>query len=229
MNAIIGAIAQPIGWVLSFIYNLVGNYGVAIVIFTLLVKFCLFPLYSKQIRSTAKMSQLSPKMKAIQQKYANDKQMLNVKMSEFYKEEKFNPAAGCLPMIIQMPIIFGVFALLRQPLLYMNSDMLFAVHESFLWIVDLTQPDKWVLPILAGIATYLSFLTTNNKQAQTQPGMDGMMKMMKYVFPLMIVLMGRSYAAGLSIYWFFGQFIQIFFNLYLGKYRNNLKKEGGKK
>ena len=117
------------------------------------------------------MSQLSPKMKAIQQKYANDKQMLNVKMSEFYKEEKFNPAAGCLPMIIQMPIIFGVFALLRQPLLYMNSDMLFAVHESFLWIVDLTQPDKWVLPILAGIATYLSFLTTNNKQAQTQPGM----------------------------------------------------------
>lgn len=229
MNGIIGAIAQPIGWVLSFIYNLVGNYGVAIVIFTLLVKLLLFPLYSKQIKSTAKMSQLSPKMKAIQQKYANDKQMLNVKMSEFYKEEKFNPAAGCLPMIIQMPIIFGVFALLRQPLLYMDSNMLFAVHESFLWIVDLTQPDKWVLPILAGIATYFSFLTTNNKQAQTQPGMDGMMKMMKYVFPLMIVLMGRSYAAGLSIYWFFGQFIQIFFNLYLAKYRNNLKKEGGKK
>jgi YidC/Oxa1 family membrane protein insertase len=228
MNAIIGAIAQPIGWILSFIYGLVGNYGVAIVIFTLLVKLCLFPLYSKQIRSTAKMSQLSPKMKAIQQKYANDKQMLNIKMSEFYKEEKFNPAAGCLPMLIQMPIIFGVFALLRQPLLYMNSDMLYAVHESFMWIVDLSQPDKWVLPILAGLATFFSFLTTNNKQAQTQPGMDGMMKMMKYVFPLMIVMMSRSYAAGLSIYWFFGQFIQIFFNLYLGKYRTKLK-EGGKK
>ncbi len=228
MNAIIGAIAQPIGWILSFIYGLVGNYGVAIVIFTLLVKLCLFPLYAKQIRSTAKMSQLSPKMKAIQQKYANDKQMLNIKMSEFYKEEKFNPAAGCLPMLIQMPIIFGVFALLRQPLLYMNSDMLYAVHESFMWIVDLSQPDKWVLPILAGLATFFSFLTTNNKQAQTQPGMDGMMKMMKYVFPLMIVMMSRSYAAGLSIYWFFGQFIQIFFNLYLGKYRTKLK-EGGKK
>jgi len=228
MNAIIGAIAQPIGWILSFIYGLVGNYGVAIVIFTLLVKLCLFPLYAKQIRSTAKMSQLSPKMKAIQQKYANDKQMLNIKMSEFYKEEKFNPAAGCLPMLIQMPIIFGVFALLRQPLLYMNSDMLYAVHESFLWMVDLSQPDKWVLPILAGLATFFSFLTTNNKQAQTQPGMDGMMKMMKYVFPLMIVMMSRSYAAGLSIYWFFGQFIQIFFNLYLGKYRTKLK-EGGKK
>jgi YidC/Oxa1 family membrane protein insertase len=229
MNTIINAIAQPIGWVLSFIYGLVGNYGIAIIIFTLLVKLCLYPLYAKQIRSTAKMSQLSPKMKAIQQKYANDKQMLNVKMSEFYKEEKFNPAAGCLPLLIQMPIIFGIFALLRQPLLYLDSDMLFAVHESFLWMVDLSQPDKWILPILAGIATYLSFLTTNNKQAQTQPGMDGMMKMMKYVFPLMIVLMGRSFSAGLSLYWFFGQFIQIFFNLHLSKVRENLKKEGGKK
>jgi len=229
MNAIIGAIAQPIGWVLSLIYGLVGNYGIAIIIFTLLVKLLLFPLYAKQIKSTAKMSQLSPKMKAIQQKYANDKTTLNIKMQEFYKEEKFNPAAGCLPMLIQMPIIFGVFALLRQPLLYMQSDMLFAVHESFLWIMDLSQPDKWVLPILAGIATYFSFLTTNNKNAPAQAGMGEMMKMMKYVFPLMIVLMGRSFAAGLSIYWFFGQFIQIFFNLYLGKYRANLKKEGGKK
>ena len=68
MNAIIGAIAQPIGWVLSFIYGLVGSYGIAIIIFTLLVKLALFPLYAKQIKSTAKMSQLSPKMKAIQQK-----------------------------------------------------------------------------------------------------------------------------------------------------------------
>jgi len=229
MNTIIGAIAQPIGWVLSLIYGLVGNYGIAIIIFTLLVKLLLFPLYAKQIKSTAKMSQLSPKMKAIQQKYANDKTTLNIKMQEFYKEEKFNPAAGCLPMLIQMPIIFGVFALLRQPLLYMDSDMLFAVHESFLWMLDLSQPDKWILPILAGIATYFSFLTTNNKNAPTQAGMEGMMKMMKYIFPLMIVLMGRSFAAGLSIYWFFGQFIQIFFNLYLGKYRANLKKEGGKK
>lgn len=132
-------------------------------------------------------------------------------------------------MLIQMPIIFGVFALLRQPLLYLDSNMLFAVHESFLWIMDLSQPDKWILPILAGVATYLSFLTTNNKNTPTQAGMEGMMKMMKYIFPLMIVLMGRSFAAGLSIYWFFGQFIQIFFNLYLGKYRTKLKKEGGKK
>ena len=229
MNGFIGAIASPIGWVLEFIYGLVGNYGIAIIIFTLLVKLLLFPLYSKQVKSTARMSQLSPKMKAIQQKYANDKQMLNVKMSEFYKEEKFNPAAGCLPLIIQMPIIFGVFALLRQPLLYMEPNMLFAVHENFLWIIDLSQPDKWILPILAGIATYLSFLTTNNQQAQTQAGMEGMMKMMKYIFPLMIVLMGRSFAAGLSLYWFFGQFIQIFFNLYLGRMRKNLSKEGGKK
>lgn len=229
MNTIIGALAQPVGWLLSSIYDLIGNYGITLIVFTLIVKVCLYPLYSKQIKSTARMAQVQPKMKALQQKYANDKQTLNMKLSEMYKEEKFNPAAGCLPMLIQMPIIFGIFALLRNPLAYLQSDeMLFAVHESFLWMVDLSQPDKWILPILAGIATFISFRITSQQQSAAQPGgMGSMMKMMQYFFPVMIVLMGRSFPAGLTIYWFVGQFIQIFFNLHLNKVRKKIK-EGGK-
>jgi len=230
MNTIIGALAQPIGWLLTHIYELVGNYGITLIIFTLIAKFCLYPLYAKQIKSTARMAQMQPKMKALQQKYANDKQTLNMKMAELYKEEKFNPAGGCLPLLIQMPIIFGIFALLRNPLAYIHTEqMLFAVHESFLWMMDLCQPDKWILPILAGIATFISFRMTSQQQAAAQPGgMGGMMKMMQYFFPLMIVLMGRTFPAGLTIYWFFGQFIQIFFNLHLNKVREKLRKEGGK-
>ena len=82
---------------------------------------------------------------------------MSIKLQELYKEEGINPAGGCLPMLIQMPIIFGLFALLRNSMLYLNesSEMLFAVYESFLWLSDVSQPDKWILPILAGIATYV--------------------------------------------------------------------------
>lgn len=234
MNTVIGAIAKPLGSLLFFIYDLVGSYGIALLVLTAIVKFALYPLYAKQIKSTAGMSKIQPKMKAIQQKYANDKEMMNQKMAELYKEENFNPMAGCLPMIIQMPIIFGLFALLRNPLLYMgqNSSMLFAVHESFLWMSDLSQPDKWILPIAAGIATYFSFAMSQQQQqagAGAAGGMGGMMKMMKYFFPVMIVLLARAYPAGLSIYWFFGQVIQVFFNLRFNKMRKKLNEEGGKK
>ncbi|MGL4483480.1 MAG: YidC/Oxa1 family membrane protein insertase [Anaerovoracaceae bacterium] len=232
MNQIIGFIAQPLGIALAFIYSLIGNYGITLIVFTVIVKLVLYPLYAMQIKSTAKMSELQPKIKALQQKHKNDKETLNMKMAELYKEEKFNPAGGCLPMLIQMPIIFGLFSLLRNPMAYMNSgEMLFAVHESFLWMTDLSQPDKWVLPILAGIATYISFSQTQAQQSTAQMGqMGGMMKMMKYVFPVMIVLMGRSFPAGLTIYWFIGQVVQIGINVRLNKMRAKLKEQsGGKK
>jgi len=234
MQTIIGAIAKPLGLLIGAIYGVVGNYGISLIILTLIVKFCLYPLYVKQIKSTTKMSAVQPKMKAIQQKYATDKEMMNIKMSELYKEEHFNPMSGCLPMIIQMPIIFGVFALVRNPLLYLSDNqMLFAVHESFLWMTDLSQPDKWILPIAAGVATYISFSMTQQQQSDVggAGNMGGMMKMMKYFFPVMIALMARSYPAGLSIYWFFSQVIQIFFNMRMNKIRAEIlgDNKGGKK
>ena len=145
---------------LDLLYSVINNYGITIIVFTVIVKLCLYPLYIKQTKSTAKMSEVQPKMQALQRKYANDKETLNIKMAELYKEEKFNPMGGCLPMLIQMPIIMGLFALLRNPMMYMNDNsMIFAYHEPFIWIADLSQPDLWILPIIAGVATFISFLS----------------------------------------------------------------------
>ncbi|MDP4114177.1 MAG: YidC/Oxa1 family membrane protein insertase [Bacillota bacterium] len=224
MNTLIGWVAQPLGMLLSFLYGFFNNYGITIVAFTVIIRAILFPLYADQIKHSARMADVQPKMQALQKKYANDKEMLNIKMMELYKEEKFNPMRGCLPMLIQMPIIFGLFALLRNPTVFIQSNsMLMAVHESFFWIPDLSQPDPWVLPILAGIATFFSFSQT---QMQTQMGdnnqMGSMMKMMKYFFPITIVWMGRSFPAGLTIYWFIGSVIQIFQTIGLNRWRKKL-------
>lgn len=223
-----GIIAVPLGYLLTFIYNFVGNYGVSLIILTAIVKLVLFPLYVKQIKSTANMQELQPKMQEIQEKYAHDQAKMNEAMQELYSKENFNPLGGCLPMLIQFPIIMGLFALLRNPMKYLRSeDMLFAVHESFLWIKDLAQPDLWILPIAAAVATYFSFTMTQNL---TQAGADNaqmksMNMMMKYVFPLSILVIARSYPAGLAIYWAGGQAIQIFLNIRMNKIRKEMREK----
>nr|WP_245157202.1 YidC/Oxa1 family membrane protein insertase [Anaerovorax sp. IOR16] len=206
-------------------YSFIDNYGITLIVFTVIVRLCLFPLYANQIKHTSKMQDLQPKMVAIQKKYANDKETMNQKMQELYQEEKFNPMLGCLPMLIQFPIIIGLFALLRNPTLYIdNSSMLMAVHESFLWIPDLSQPDSWILPIAAGITTYFSFSMTQS-QSTSENAANPMMKMMKYFFPVMIVWMGRSFPAGLTIYWFIGNLIQVFQTIALNKLKKKAKEE----
>ena len=150
-------------------------------------------------------------------------------MTKLYREEKFNPMGGCLPMLIQFPIIMGLFTLLRNPMKYIADDkMLFAVHQSFLWIKDLGQPDLWILPIAAAIATYFSFAMTQQLTGQNDM-MGGQAKsmnlVMKYFFPLSILWLARSYPAGLAIYWAGGQFLQIFLNIRMNKYRAKLKEE----
>lgn len=220
-----GIIAKPLGWLLTQLYSIVGNYGITLVILTVIIKFALYPVYKKSIMSTVGMSDMQPRMKELQRKYANDKEKLNEKMSELYKEEGYNPMGGCLPMIVQMIVIMGLFGLLRNPMIYVSSDtMYFAIHEGFLWIKDLSQPDLWILPILAGITTFFSSWLSQ----QTNPNMQGgnfMMKMMQYFFPIMIVWLARTYPSGLAIYWFIGQFMQIFFNLRFNQIRKALKEK----
>ena len=86
MYTILGVIAEPLGWLLSFLYGFINNYGITIIIFTIIVKMCLYPLYIKQTKSMARMSEVQPKMLALQRKYANDKETLNIKMAELYKD-----------------------------------------------------------------------------------------------------------------------------------------------
>ena len=178
-----GFIAVPLGYLLTFIYKLVGNYGISLIILTVLVKLLLYPLYFKQIKSTASMSSLQPKMKAIQEKYKNDKEKMN--------EE------------LQKPEVAAV-------------------------IEDLGQPDLWILPIAAAVSTYISFAMTQQLTGQNEMmgGQGKSMNMiMKYFFPLSILWLARAYPAGLAIYWAGGQFIQIFLNIRMNKFRAKLKEE----
>lgn len=233
MSNLLGFIARPLGMLLSGIYGVIGNYGITLIIFTVIVRLCLFPLYANQIKHTAKMGNVQPKMQEIQKKYANDKEEMNKKMMELYQQENFNPMRGCLPMLIQFPIIIGLFTLLRNPMKFMDSspEMLMAVHEKFFWIPDLSQPDLWILPILAGITTFLSFSIT---QAQNNPGaaannqMNGMMKMMRYFMPIMIVWMGRSFPAGLTLYWFTGNLFTILQSRVLNAWKKRLMEKDKK-
>ena len=224
-----GFIAVPLGYLLTFIYKLVGNYGISLIILTVLVKLILYPLYFKQIKSTASMSSLQPKMKAIQEKYKNDKEKMNEEMAKLSKNENFNPMGGCLPTLIQIPILWGLFTLLRNPIRYIaDENMIFAVHQSFLWIKDLGQPDLWILPIAAAVSTYISFAMTQQLTGQNEMmgGQGKSMNMiMKYFFPLSILWLARAYPAGLAIYWAGGQFIQIFLNIRMNKFRAKLKEE----
>ena len=224
-----GIIAKPIGHQLMLIYKLVGNYGISLIILTFIVKLALYPLYAKQIKSSADMAEMSSKAQDIQRRYANDREKQNEEMQKLYAEVGFNPMSGCLPMLIQFPIIMGLFALLRNPMKYMPANMIFANHESFLWIKDLAQPDPWILPIAAGVATYFAF-AMNSAMTMQQPGASAgqnkaMNAIMKYFFPLSILWLARSYPAGLAIYWAGGQFMQIFFNIRINKMRENINKE----
>ena len=187
---------------MQFIYDLVNNYGITIILLTLIVRLLLLPLYNKQNKYTAAMADLQPKINDIQTRYAADRNTMNEKLNEVYAEAGISPLAGCLPMVIQLPIILGLFALLRNPLMYMSgSGMAAAVHESFLWVPDLCQPDSWFLPLFAGITTYFSTASTSDA--------SGAMAGMKYFFPIMIFLLGRTFPSGLALYWAVGNVFTI--------------------
>lgn len=222
-----GIIAKPLGYLVRILYGITGSYGISLIILTAIVKLVLYPLYVKQIKSTANMAELQPKMQEIQRKYADDQAKQQQALQELYSENGYNPMGGCLPMLIQFPIIMGLFALLRNPMQYMTDDtMLVAIHESFLWINDLAQPDSWILPVAAGVSTYFSF-SMNSAMSPEAMGQQGksMQYIMKYFFPVSILFLARAYPAGLAIYWAFGQFLQIFFNLRMNKVRDEMKKQ----
>jgi len=134
--AFLNFIAQPLGQFLNFLYNNVAfkNYGLAIIIFTILIRIVILPLTIKQYRSSARMQELGPQMQELQKRYKNDKAKLNEEMMKFYKENKVNPAGGCLPLLIQMPILLSLWQVIRSPLTYMlgwNSKTI-ASHYALL-------------------------------------------------------------------------------------------------
>ncbi|MCT4594660.1 MAG: YidC/Oxa1 family membrane protein insertase [Anaeromicrobium sp.] len=203
----ITAIAKPLGMLLNVLYSVVGNYGITIILFTLVIKLFLLPLTFKQLKSTSKMTEIQPEIKRIQEKYKNDKEKLNQKTMELYQKHKVNPVAGCLPLLIQMPILFGLFAVLRNPGTYAGAAIEAASMEPFLWMSSLKEPDLWILPIAAAITTYFSIKSSSG--ANSQAAENQTMKTMNMIMPIMILFWGRGFPAGLCLYWVVSNLFQM--------------------
>ncbi len=152
----LNAIGNFLGVILGFIVNIVGDYAWSIIIFTILVRLCLMPLMIKQIKSTKAMQDIQPKMQEIQEKYKNKPEKQKEELMKLYKDAKINPMAGCLPMFIQLPILMGLFALLRDPVahgVFVDQAQFATAAKGFLWIKDLTTPDV-ILAVLSGATTF---------------------------------------------------------------------------
>lgn len=186
MKYLYGLLLNFIEFLLKSVDNVVGNFGLSIIIVTIIIKILLLPLTIKQDKSMKAMKKLQPKLDELKKKYANDKQTLNIKTMELYKENKVNPAGGCLPILIQLPILFALFGVLRSGIIPADS--------TFLWM-KLAEPDPfYIMPILNGAVSFLQqklMGTSDNPQ----------MKNMMYMFPIMMIFISYKMPAGLQIYW----------------------------
>lgn len=195
-----------IEWGLVSIADFTGNGGLAIILFTVLIKTVLLPLTIKSVKSTAAMQELQPKIKELQKKYGKDRQRLSQETMQLYAEYNINPAAGCLPLLLQMPIFFGLFFAIQNS--SRGGEGTFA--EGFLWIGNLAEPDKFsigpipiaTLAILAGIFQFIQMrmMRPRNQGKVTDP-QQAMMQMMMNFMPLMVVVFGWNFPAGVVLYW----------------------------
>ena len=197
---------KPLLWLLRWLNGLVSNFGVAIILLTVIIRGLMFPIAQKQFSSMAAMKAVQPKMKAIQERYKDDKQQQQQKIMELYKEEKVNPLAGCLPLIIQIPIFFALYKVL-----YLAIEMR---HESFLYISDLSEPDPakilnlfgllpfdppgflgiGILAVLLGVTMWLTFKLNPS-------AMDPMQQQIFNLMPWILMFVMAGFASGLLIYW----------------------------
>ncbi len=181
--------AGPIYGLLSKLHWLIGNWGWSIIALVLLIKIAMYWLSDKQYRSMAKMRALQPRMEALKERYGDDKQQFNMALMELYKKEKVNPAAGCLPLLVQIP----VFLALYRVLLY-SVELRHAPWVG--WIHSLSDPDPYfVLPAL----NMLVMIVT--QKLTPSPGMDPMQKKMMQAMPLVFGVMFAFFPAGLVLYW----------------------------
>ncbi|MGK0467459.1 membrane protein insertase YidC [Clostridium sp.] len=184
------------------------SFGLAIIGFTILIRVVLLPLSIKQTKSTAKMGAIGPEVKKVQAKYKSDPQKSQQEVMKLYKENDVNPMGGCLPMIIQMPILFAMFYVFR------NVDMNGA---GFLWMKDLTLPDPiYILPVLSMVTTYLS---SKLMQPPTVPGADKSKQTstMNVVMAIFMGFMSLNFKAALVLYWVINNVLQVVQTLAINK------------
>lgn len=186
-GGLLGPISRLFLWVLNLFYAIFKNYGLAIILFAIIIKAIFFPLSRQMIRSQHKMQMIQPELKKLQTKYKEDPQRLNQEMMHLYKTYKVNPFSGCLPLLIQMPIFFALYQTLITSIEFRQASFMF-------WITDLSMKDPYyILPIVMGVMMMVqSFLTT----------VDPRQRYMVIVMPLVMVFIFLNFPSGLQLYWF---------------------------
>jgi YidC/Oxa1 family membrane protein insertase len=181
-------LAQPLFWLLSRVELFVNNWGLAIVLVTIMIKLVFYKLTAMSGRSMAKMRRLAPRMKALQERFKEDRQALSQAMMELYKKEKVNPAAGCLPMLIQMPFFFAFYWVLIESVEMRQAPFM-------LWIDDLSARDPfYVLPLLMGVAMFF-------QTRMSPPPPDPMQARVMQIMPLVFTGFFFLFPSGLVLYW----------------------------
>ncbi len=210
--------------ILKFLNNFTHNYGWAIVLLTLLIKIVFFPLTAISSKSMKKMQALAPRQKAIQEKYKNDPQRLQREVMELYKRNKVNPVSGCLPMLIQLPILIAMFRLLPEAIELHGAPFLF-------WIKDLSAPDHfmqlpWKLPFLGEWFNLLPIFMVASQvgyqklmpQATVQPEQQMMMNIMPFFFGFI----SWAFPSGLVLYWIFQNIFSMVQQLWINRIQTDL-------
>lgn len=197
-------LAKPIYWLLAFLQGLVGNWGWAIVLLTVLVKAILYPISAAGYKSMARMRDVAPRMKAIQEKYGNDKQALNQAMMELYRREKINPAGGCFPILLQIPVFLALYWVLLATVELRGASWL-------LWVNDLASPDPYLILPLLMVATMIIQMKISPRP--TDPTQAKVMMIMPIVFGVMFFF----FASGLVLYWLTNNVLSIWQQWYVNK------------
>ncbi len=218
-NNFIYSISDALDW---FAAHLWGQYGLAILVVTVIIRLCILPLNIKQYKSMKKMQELQPEMNKLKEKHKDDPKKQQEEMMKLFQENQVNPLGGCFPLIIQMPFIYALYMAISPQTLY-NAQV--GAHK-FLW-TTLGQPDPfYVLAILAALTTAIQQLMmmaqNTNQQSQVQ------MRIMLVVFPVMIFVMSMNFPAALPLYWVYTNLFTIIQNYFLyGGSKSNTELKGG--
>jgi len=197
--------------IMILLYGLIPNYGVVVVLFAVLIKLVTYPLMAKQLRSSKKMQEINPLLNKIKAKYKNNPTLQQQKIAALFQEHKINPLAGCLPMLIQMPVLMSVFMVFRNTIEFRGESFVF-------WINDLSAADTLfeiggvpvnVLPFLMSASMYYTMQLSSPPSSGGDPAQEATQKMMKYMFPGMMFFLFYGFPSGLNLYYLCFNIMQI--------------------
>jgi YidC/Oxa1 family membrane protein insertase len=195
-------------WLMLAFSRATGSYGVGIILLTLLVRGALFPLYKAQMDSFKRMQQIQPELKRLQDRFKDDKQRLGEEQLRLYKQMNVNPMASCLPMVLQLPLIYAFYDMLKGffgP--HFNQWAIPGLSESFLWLPSLGKADPYyVLPILGGLSTYWQTRISMTLQSGAQ---QQQMQMMTYLMPVFMFWIFLKLPSGVAVYWVVANIVTI--------------------